>query len=250
MELTPEQPIQILIIEDDPISADSMELTLQEFGFTIKGVAHSVETALALLNRETFDIALVDIDLNGTKSGIEIGLILTNLYHIPFIFITGLSDRSVIEEAVKAKPSAYLQKPSSPATLFACIQTALQNFNSFKEPQLSSQKNTDFFFIKTRNKLKRIDWKDVVLLTSADNYTILTLIDKSEHYIRSSLAMTLKFQIPIPLQKNYIQANRSEVVQINFISELVEEELITPIRNLTITKSYIKAVKQQLNIIG
>ncbi len=245
-----DQPIELLIIEDDPISAESLELTLKEFGFVIKGIAHSVETALILLNRENFDIALVDIDLNGTTSGIEIGKILTNLYHLPFIFITGLTERSVIDDAVKAKPAAYLQKPASPATLFACIQTAIQNYNSLKDSSLQNPKNVEFFFIKTRNKLKRIEWKDVVLLTSADNYTILTLVDKTEHYIRSSLAMTLKFQIPSSLQKNFVQVNRSEVVQLNYITELVEEEIITPIKKVLITKSFLKNVKQQLNIVS
>lgn len=250
MEQTAEQPIQILIIEDDPISAESMVLTLEEFGFSIKGVAHSVETSLILLNRESFDIALVDIDLNGSRSGIEIGNLLHNMYRIPYIFITGISDKSIITEAVKAKPAAYLQKPASPATLFACIQSAIQNYTTKQDPSYKSQFEADFFFIKNRSKLKRIDWKDVVLLTSSDNYTILSLIDKTEHYIRSSLAMTLKFQIPVSLQNSFLQVNRSEVVQVSFISEIIEEEIITPIKKIAITSSFMKEVKQRLKILG
>jgi two-component system, LytTR family, response regulator LytT len=250
MELNVEQAIEVLIIEDDPISAESMELSLSEFGFKITGVAHSIETTLMLLNREQFDIALVDIDLNGSTSGIEIGRMLTKLYQIPFIFITGLSDNNIIEEAIKAKPAAYLQKPASPATLFACIQTAIQNFNTSKEATMAVNKNTDFFFVKTRNKLKRINWQDVVLLTSADNYTIISVIDKSEYYIRSSLSMTIKFQIPQLFQKNFLQANRSEVVQMNYITEVVDDEIYTPIKKLVITKSYQKEIKEKLNIIG
>lgn len=250
MEQTAEQPIQILIIEDDPISAESMVLTLEEFGFSIKGVAHSVETSLILLNRESFDIALVDIDLNGSRSGIEIGNLLHNMYRIPYIFITGISDKSIITEAVKAKPAAYLQKPASPATLFACIQSAIQNYTTKQDASYKSQSEADFFFIKNRSKLKRIDWKDVVLLTSSDNYTILSLIDKTEHYIRSSLAMTLKFQIPVSLQNSFLQVNRSEVVQVSFISEIIEEEIITPIKKIAITSSFMKEVKQRLKILG
>lgn len=244
------QPIEILIIEDDPISAESIVLSLSEFGFKISGVAHSIESALILLNREQFDIVLVDIDLNGTKSGIEIGRMLTNLYHLPFIFITGSSDKNIIEEAITAKPAAYLQKPTSSATLFACIQNALQNFNVSKEASLQQAKFADFFFVKTRNKLKRIDWKDVVLLTSADNYTIITLIDKTEYFIRSSLIMTLKLQIPHSFQKNFVQVNRSEVVQLSYVTELIDEEIITAIKKISITKSYLKTLKEQLNIMS
>lgn len=250
MEQVAEQPIQILIIEDDPISAESMVLTLEEFGFSIKGVAHSVETALVLLNRESFDIALVDIDLNGSRSGIEIGTMLYNMYRIPYIFITGISDKLIIAEAVKAKPAAYLQKPASPATLFASIQSAIQNYTAKQEPAFKSKTEADFFFIKNRNKLKRIDWKDVVVLTSSDNYTILSLVDKTEYYIRSSLAMTLKFQIPASLQNNFLQVNRSEVVQLAYITEIIEEEIITPLKKIAITASFMKEVKQRLKILG
>ncbi len=244
------QEIEILIIEDDPITADSMSLMLKEFGFAVKGIAHTLEAAISFLNKEHFDIALVDIELNGTRSGIEIGTMINNLYRLPFIFITGISDAAIITEAVKANPAAYLVKPPNAATLFACIQTAIQNFSNKQTGSLQQHPAADFFFIKTRNKLKRVEWKDVVLLSSADNYTVLTFQDKSEHYVRSSLAMTLKFQVPKHLQESFLQVNRSEAVQINCITEIDEDEITTPIRKITITKAYTKEVKQRLNIVG
>lgn len=250
MDAETHQNIQVLIIEDNPITSDSMQLALQEFGFVIKGIAHNVETALHVLNRENIDIALVDIYLNGTKGGIEIGTLLTNLYRIPFIFITGMSDTAIITEAVKAQPAAYLLKPANPATLFACIQTALQNFSNKQSAVFNKQQETDFFFVKLRNKLKRIEWKDVVTIASADNYTVLTLKDRTEHYLRSTLAMTLKFQIPKHLQDDFIQVNRGEVVQIKFITEIIDDEIITPVKKIIITKSFVKEVKLKLNILS
>lgn len=244
------QNIQVLIIEDDPLTAESMRLALEEFGFVIKGVAHNVETALHFLNNENIDIALVDIFLNGTKSGIEIGTLLTNLYRIPYIFITGVADTAIIAEAVKAKPAAYLLKPANPASLFACIQTALQNFSSNQPAVFNKPQEADFFFVKQRNKLKRIEWKEVVTITSADNYTILTLHDKTEHYLRSTLAMTLKFQLPKHLQDSFMQVNRGEVVQINYITEIIDDEIITPVKKIIITKSFVKEVKAKLNILS
>lgn len=245
-----QQNIQVLIIEDDTLTAESMCFSLQEFGFVIKGVANSVESALHFLNRENVDIVLVDIYLNGTKSGIEIGTLLTNLYRLPFIFITGMSDKNIITEAVKAQPAAYLLKPANPAELFACIQTALQNFSNKQTAVFTKQQEADFFFVKQRNKLKRIEWKEVVTITSADNYTVLTLLDKSEHYLRSTLAMTLKFQVPLHLQDHFMQVNRGEVVQIKFITEIIDDELITPVKKIIITKSFVKEVKLKLNILS
>jgi len=245
------QAIRVLIIEDDPLTAASMSLTLTEFGFTIEGPAHSLEKALELLNKTAYDIALVDIDLNGTQSGIEIGNLLSNFYKRPFIFVTGNSDKDTIREAIKVKPAAYLQKPATPSTLFASVQTAIQNFENKQEPQYRQQNNTtDFFFVKTRHKLKRIDWKDVAALSASDNYTILLLADNTEHYIRCSLAMALKFQIPAHLQDRFIQVNRGEAVQIGFITEIIDEEIVTPVKRIYITKSFARDVKQRLKILG
>lgn len=250
MEVRNLESIQILIIEDDVITAQSISLLLKEFGFTVKGIAHNLESAITFLNTEVFDIALVDINLNETKSGIEIGKQINNLYRIPFIFITGNSDTNVIMEAVKANPAAYLLKPVNGSSLYASIQTALQNFSAKQVATPTKKHEADFFFVKIRNKLKRVEWKEVVLLTSADNYTIFTLADKTELNIRCSLAMTLKFQIPEQLQHFFLQVNRSEAVHINYITQIDEDEIITIVKSIAITKAYIKEVKEKLKIMG
>lgn len=244
------EEIEILIIEDDPLTAESTSLLLQEFGFTVKAVANTVESALSNLTKTTFDIALVDIDLNGKQSGIELGTIITNQFHIPFIFITGITDADVIAEAVKAKPAAYLVKPPNAATLFACIQNAIQNFETKQVATNNINTPTNFFFMKTGNKLKKVFWDEIVVLSSSGNYTILTTKDKTEHYLRSSLAMTLKFQIPQTHQPNFLQLSRSEAVQINYITEIEEDEIITPIKRISLSKTYIKEIKERLNILN
>lgn len=244
------EEIEILIIEDDQLTAESTKLLLQEFGFTVKAIANNIEAALSFLNKESFDIALVDVDLNGKQSGIEIGTIISYQFHIPFIFITGITDATVIAEAVKAKPAAYLVKPPNAATLFACIQNAIQNFTTQQVAASNINLPADFFFVKTGNKLKKVFWDEIVVLSSSGNYTILTTKDKTEHYLRSSLAMTLKFQIPQSHQANFIQLSRSEAVQINFITEIDEEEIITPVKRVPLSKGFAKEIKQRLNIIN
>lgn len=250
MEEKNEQPIRVLIIEDDENTADSMCLILEEFGFSVNGVANNLETALGFLNKNQFDIALIDIQLNGSNSGIEIGKLIHNLYRLPFIFITGFTDRSIIADAVKAQPAAYLIKPPNPASLFGCIQTAIQNYSIQQVGVINHVQENDFFFIKSRGKLKKILWSQVVLLSSADNYTAIQLEDSSEYYLRTSLSMMLKFQIPNNLKKHFIQINRGEAVQIKFIKEIHEEEIITSTKRLTLTKSYSREVKERLNILS
>lgn len=241
--------IEILLIEDDALSAESTAMLLEEFGFTVKAIADSIESAISHLNKNSFDIALVDIDLNGKKSGIELGSIISKQFHIPFIFVTGITDKALITEALKAKPAAYLVKPPNPETLFACIQTAIQNFTTQKVATTLTESHTDFFFTKIGNSFKKIYWKDIAVLSASGNYTLLTTENNSEYYLRSSLSTTLKLQIPPMLQDNFVQISRSEAVQINYITEMIEDDIVTPVKRLNVSKNFLKDIKMRLNIL-
>lgn len=247
-ELT--KPIQIQIIEDDPITADSLATILTELGYTIKTISTTVESAVQFLNKEVVDIALVDIHLHGTNSGINIGALLHNQYQIPYIFMTGISDRQTISDAIKSNPAAYLIKPASPATIFATIQTALQNFSFKENPEPNKSNNSGYFFIKFRNRLRRIDWKEVVLLTSSDNYTILTLLDGYNFPIRSTLKMTKQFLIPKHLCSQFMQVNRKQIVQLPYITAIANNEVITPLKPIVATGKFIEDLKSKVRIIG
>lgn len=62
--------------------------------------------------------------------------------------------------------------------------------------------------------------------------------------------MTLKFQIPQTLQQNFMQLSRSEAVQINFVTEIDEEEIVTPVKRVPLSKGFAKEIKQRLNILN
>lgn len=244
------QPIQIQLIEDDPFTADSLATILTELGYTIKTISTSVESAVQFLNKEVVDIALVDIHLHGTNSGINIGALLHNQYKIPYIFMTGISDRQTISDAIKSNPAAYLIKPASPAAIFATIQTALQNFSQKENTETNKPNNNNYFFIKFRNRLRRINWEEVVLLTSSDNYTILTLLDGYNFPIRSTLKMTKHFLVPKYLSAQFLQVNRKQIVQLRYISAIANNEVTTPLKAIAVTGRFMEDLKSRVRIIG
>ena len=54
--------MHILIVEDDPVVADVLGMTLEEAGH-FQSTAHNIETALAELKHNTIDAVLLDINL-------------------------------------------------------------------------------------------------------------------------------------------------------------------------------------------
>ncbi|MES2704912.1 MAG: response regulator transcription factor [Bacteroidota bacterium] len=243
--------ISVLIVEDEEIWTRTLQLILADFGFSVVKAVSTVEDALEAFGSCEYDIILMDIHLNGKSSGIELAKIVRKLYNKPFIFITASKEHSVMQ-AAESQPSAYLPKPINPSSLFIAIQNAINNFNN-NETAGQSKEDESFssFFIKQGNRYKKIDWKDVSFLSAGKNYvSVYNTIDKTEYYIRSSLQKTLQHIIPRQLQKQFIQVNRSEAVQLSYIQEFVNDEVKTSFKSFPVSESYSKELRQKLNIVS
>jgi len=247
-----QEEIAVLVIEDDEMWIKTLSASLDDLGFHVAAVASTFETAVIALNNTDFDIALLDINLHGQNVGIELGKMLTNLYRKPFIFITASYDKHTLNDAIQAKPSAYLTKPVNSVSLFVTIQTAINNFdNQVVATGLAPSAESDSFFVKQGNKCRRISWKDVVYLSSDKKYTgLFNAPDKTEYLIRSTLSKTLQHIVPKHLQGKFIQLNRSEVINIDYLQEFSADEAKTVYKNFIVTDAYSKDLKTRLNIVS
>ena len=67
----PRQPgdgIRVLVIEDSFMIVSMLEMVFEGFGWTMAGPATRVATALELVQSETYDVALLDLNLDGEMS--------------------------------------------------------------------------------------------------------------------------------------------------------------------------------------
>jgi len=243
--------ISVLVIEDEETWSHQITYDLKQFGFTVVGCVDTVEDALPAIGANNFDIALLDINLNGKNSGIALGNLISQTIKKPFIFITGSVNDGIVAEAAAALPSAFLTKPFNPASLFISIQGAIHHFSAGQnaaadkgDPQVNS------FFVKLGNKYARVDWPNVVCLRSDKNYTSIITSDNNTYMIRSTLQKTLQHIVPAALKGNFVQINRGDVLNKGFIKEVVDDEAVTEHQAFSITEAYLKNLKQQLNIIS
>jgi DNA-binding LytR/AlgR family response regulator len=246
-----QEEIKIIIIEDEEVWLRSLSASLFDFGYTIAGTADSFATGVDLFNNTEFDIALLDINLNDKNKGLELGKMLSTYYNKPFIFITASSGSHKLTEAIEARPSAYLTKPVHPAALAGAIQLAINNFyHESEQTKQEVQTETNLFFVKQGNRYKKIDWAKVVYLRSEKNYTVIFHeSDKTEYFIRSTLSKTMNYIIPSRLRNAFVQINRAEAVQMNYIVEVVADEIKTAYMTLTLSEMYASKLKKAINII-
>lgn len=246
-------PISVLLVEDEAIWAKQLQVHIRNLGYEVAATFNDAADAMASMESLTFDIVLLDIRMHGKNTGIALAKLVHAVYHKPFIFITGSTEKETIAEAVAAKPSAYLIKPVSEASLFAAIQTALDNFNEQKAAdfQVSNMVNDDYFFVKTGTSYKRIEWKEVAALSVEGRYSKVVLHNDNDAYlISNSLSKTITTIVPPSFRPVFVQVNRNDVVNIQYIKELKGSMVRTAMHHFPVSEMYMKGLRERLNIVS
>jgi len=98
----------ILIVEDDEITALNLKLSLQKQGYDVVAVCDNTAEAKNKIATHSPDIIIVDISLQETSDGIELAKYIRKKHDIPFIFLTSYSDEDIISQAKKTEPYGYI----------------------------------------------------------------------------------------------------------------------------------------------
>ncbi|NEU29465.1 response regulator [bacterium LRH843] len=142
--------INVLIIDDDPMVAKFNSMFLQSIaGFTVAGIANSVEMGSTLLKEQKVDLILLDVYL-GTTTGLNMLVELRKAGNpIDVIIITAANDKESVQTALHYGAYDYLIKPFS----FERFQEALlqykQKYQMLNNSESVSQDELDTFLLKS-----------------------------------------------------------------------------------------------------
>lgn len=126
----PAQPLQALVIEDDPAIVQLLELLLSEKGFVVHS-ASDIKSAMSVLDGETaFDLVLLDVVLPGIagKDGFHILEFIRKserLHRLPVIMVTSQISDEYVLRGLKAGSDGYIFKPFKWETLYQCIRSVI-----------------------------------------------------------------------------------------------------------------------------
>ena len=173
--------VKIYILEDEGITQMLLKQYLTDLGYIVCGMAKSAEIALEEIVRLKPDLALLDINVKGLKTGIWLGEQLT----IPFVYITGNNDTATIQSAVKTAPAGYLIKPFGEMEVFAVIEMIV---NLLKTEQLSLNKMDEQkeVIIKDGKNHIKVQVKEIIYVHAEDRY-IEVYIGEKRIVLRQSL---------------------------------------------------------------
>lgn len=135
---------KILIVEDEFIVANDLRIMLEKAGYKVCGIAPSVVKALELIESKEPSWILLDIFLQGDKTGIDLAGQLTEK-GIPFIYISANTNQGILEAAKATLPYGFLVKPFREKDLMVMLDIARyrheqnQKYNQQTEPSLQKQ---------------------------------------------------------------------------------------------------------------
>jgi len=116
---------RILVVEDDGVTALSLQDLLRRLEHDVVGLASTGREAITLAEAEQPDIILMDIWLAGPMSGIEAARQIRQRLDIPIVFVTAHSDESTLRQAQGAQPYGFVLKPFDQNDLRVAIEVAL-----------------------------------------------------------------------------------------------------------------------------
>lgn len=117
--------LRILLVDDHSMVRDGMRLMFSaDPGLVITGEADTAQHALAILYKQPFDVALIDISLPD-KSGLELLKTMTELYpKLAVLVISMYAEEVYALRALKLGAAGYLTKNSSATELIAAVRKA------------------------------------------------------------------------------------------------------------------------------
>lgn len=115
---------RILLVEDDKSIVTNLTEYLTKEGYTVKS-ASGQKDALQLVEREKFDLVLLDIALSD-GNGFAVCKAIKSDHHIPVIFLTASGDEYSTVTGFELGADDYIAKPFRPRELVTRIKNILR----------------------------------------------------------------------------------------------------------------------------
>ena len=233
---------RVLIVEDQAITAKSIEAMIVDHGMEVLAICKSGEEALWVANENIPDIVIMDIKLQGNLSGIQTATALQEIQTIPVIYLSDYTDKVTVRKAKETHPANYLAKPFTESDLVRAIDIAITNFNAAK---VIGDNDEDFLFLKTgQQTYSKLRYNDIIFIEADRAYCRIQAIDNS-HTLSISMAV-------VAGQLNsdrFVKIHRSYIVNIRKVSEFTGTELTAGGYKLPVSDQHRAEVMARLKVL-
>ncbi len=136
---------RILVVDDEPEIADLVELYLRNENFIVYKF-YSASEALACINSEQLDLAILDVMLPGI-SGLQICSKIRERYNYPVIMLTAKSEEIDKITGLTLGADDYITKPFLPLELLARVKAQLRRYKRYNAAEAEEAVDDDIIVL-------------------------------------------------------------------------------------------------------
>ncbi len=130
----------ILIVEDEGITALEIQNNMERWGYNVVGIVSSGEEAVKMALDIKPDLIIMDVVLKEKLNGIEAAKIIKQSHDVPVIYLTAYGDEETLQNAKFTIPQAYILKPFEENELQFAVEMALYKHEMEQKLKKSEEK--------------------------------------------------------------------------------------------------------------
>ena len=124
-------PLKVMLVDDDPDRAATVEASLQENGFEVSSVLPTASGILFQIERQRPDVIVIDLQ-SSDRDVLESLSIISHHNPTPIVMFSEEDDPGYIKQAVDAGVTAYLVDGIRADKVKPIIDVAIAQFESFQ----------------------------------------------------------------------------------------------------------------------
>lgn len=168
----------ILVVDDDKDIRELVAIYLKTEGFNVK-LAENGEEALALIEKNKFDLVILDV-MMPKIDGLETLIKIRKNHIMPIIFLTAKNEEIDMIKGLTLGADDYIGKPFSSMELLARVKSQLRRYTIFNNSE-NLVITIDDLVIDTNMHMVTIEGKEVSLTPT--EYKILELMCKNKNRV-------------------------------------------------------------------
>ena len=213
--------LKILIVEDEVLIASYILKILASSGYTNLKMVHEQDEAINTMQDFLPDLILMDINLGGIHSGIDLAKVKNE--NAKIIYLTGQLDFKIMSSALQTKPESYLTKPIKKVDLLAAMNLA------------SVKIENKYIVLKNGYENLRINLDEILFVKSDNNYCVVHT-NFNQYVVRQSLNILMS-QLPPAM---FVQTHRSFVVNKSKINKTTSNAVFVNDIEIPLSRTFAK----------
>lgn len=225
--------LSCIVVDDEPLAVEQMKNFASQLDILdLKEYFYNAFDALNYLRNNKVDLVFLDIEMEGFN-GIEL---LESIDEQPFIIFTTAYEKYALK-GYELQVFDYLLKPISFQRLVKAVNRIYElkfNASSGNQNETShSNSGHDFIFVKTKYKMQKICFDDILYIKGMNNYLVFYTTDGQVY----TLQTFKQIQGLLPANQ-FVRIHKSYLISISKMEEIGKNHVLINKNSISIGENY------------